>query len=243
LHSKRAKLHCSQSSCVLLSALSLDPDVTMHTFLLQTGILSSIEEMLARSRRGGSSLQLSAIGGFQEQLDGAAASGEEQACAALKVTATDLRKALLAHSGEPDVAKLQAEVAAMNVCVEIPLKQFTPVFVRVLSAQADAVNDLSQTCTSAKDIEKLQSVHEEQAMVQALGGEAPLCVFTLNCAIHCQQSSQFKAQLQRILAARAEQFKQWGCFEAAAKERAYMQMMGIRQSPQGAQRGMVPGRF
>ena len=210
----------------------------------QKSVLDTIRETVVTATSKSSTIQLSSVGGLQQQLDSAAASCEAQAAHRLGVKPSALQQALLAHGGDPAVAALQDEVTNMNITLEVPLREFTPVFVRVMSAQADALNELARGCDSAADIQAKQSVHEERAMAKALGAGFPLCLFTLNCALHCQQSSQFRAQLQRILEARVEQFKQWGCFQAANAERTYMASLGIKQQSRGVpQRGMMPARF
>lgn len=206
--------------------------------------MGAVDAAVARSISSNSPIQVSSVAGLQQQLDAAAASSEAQAAHRLGVKPSVLQRALLAYGSDPAVAQLQAQVTAMNLVLEIPLREFTPIFVRVMSAQADALNSLAKSCTSVAEIQAKQPVQEEQGMLQALEGHFPLCIFTMNCALHCQQSSQFRAQLQRILEARVEQFKQWGCFQAAAAERVYMSSLGIKSQGRGMpQRGMMPGRL
>ncbi len=190
-------------------------------------------EGLSKSPRG---IPHDTLAALQAKLDAAAAAIEEAVAARVGLAPADLQSAVLAHGADPTVSQLRDEIAALNVQVEIPLRDFTPVFVRVMTAQADALNALSGEMSSPSNLDACQEAEEQQAMKRALDSNIPLEIFKLNCAIHCRASSQFRQQLQRILQARTQQFIQWGCYAAAQRERSYMQLLGLSPSAPQSQR-------
>jgi hypothetical protein len=211
-----------------------------RVFCLQEELVASLSSLRAMGWVAPQANLRAALEQLQSKLTSQALKCESTVLSKLRVSPADLETALESFSNIKSVQEARMVLDSLGRPLVLPLQQFMPVFISVLSAQAEALSCIAGNITPAGSsaLESQFAAAELQAMTGALGVVPSINVFYANCAVHSSENAQFRTQLQRILKARADQFSQWGCHKAAEEELSLLRQL----LPQTAKR-MLPSRY